>query len=108
VAHTCNPSYSGGKDRENHGSKPAQANISTRSYLEKNPSEKKKGCWSGQGVGAEFNPQYHKKKKKERKKINWTLKLRLESNLQNTKPLELEGEARGGSWIYCLTAKREP
>jgi hypothetical protein len=29
VAHICNPSYSGGReDREDHGSKPAQANSS--------------------------------------------------------------------------------
>jgi hypothetical protein len=27
VAHTCNPSYSGGRDRENESSKPAQASI---------------------------------------------------------------------------------
>jgi hypothetical protein len=26
VAHTCNPRYSGGRDQEDHGSKPAQAN----------------------------------------------------------------------------------
>jgi hypothetical protein len=26
VAHTCNPSYSGGKDQEDRGSKPAWAN----------------------------------------------------------------------------------
>jgi hypothetical protein len=26
VAHACNPSYSGGRDREGHGSKPAWAN----------------------------------------------------------------------------------
>jgi hypothetical protein len=26
VAHACNPSYSGGRDLEDHGSKPAQAN----------------------------------------------------------------------------------
>jgi hypothetical protein len=25
VAHTYNPSYSGGRDQEDHGSKPAQA-----------------------------------------------------------------------------------
>jgi hypothetical protein len=25
VAHACNPSYSGGRDQEDHGSKPAQA-----------------------------------------------------------------------------------
>jgi hypothetical protein len=28
VTHTCNPSYSGGRDQENHGWKPAQANSS--------------------------------------------------------------------------------
>jgi hypothetical protein len=26
VAHACNPSYSGGRDEEVHGSKPARAN----------------------------------------------------------------------------------
>jgi hypothetical protein len=26
VAHACNPSYSGGSDQEDSGSKPAQAN----------------------------------------------------------------------------------
>jgi hypothetical protein len=26
VAHTCKPSYSGGRDQEDHGSKPAVAN----------------------------------------------------------------------------------
>jgi hypothetical protein len=28
VAHTCNPSYSGGRDQEDHGSKPAWGNSS--------------------------------------------------------------------------------
>jgi hypothetical protein len=28
VAHTYNPSYSGGSDQEDHGSKPTQANNS--------------------------------------------------------------------------------
>jgi hypothetical protein len=28
VAHTCNPSYSGGKDQEDCGSKPGQTNSS--------------------------------------------------------------------------------
>jgi hypothetical protein len=27
VAHSCNSDYSGGKDQEDHSSKPAQANI---------------------------------------------------------------------------------
>jgi hypothetical protein len=28
MAHTYNPSYSGGRDQEDHGLKPAQANSS--------------------------------------------------------------------------------
>jgi hypothetical protein len=28
VAHACNPSYSGGRDQEDHGWKPAPANSS--------------------------------------------------------------------------------
>jgi hypothetical protein len=35
VVHVCNPSYSGGRDQEDHGSKPAQAHSSVRPYLEK-------------------------------------------------------------------------
>jgi hypothetical protein len=44
VAHACNPSYSGSRDQEDHGSKPAQAKSSTRPYLEKkNPSQRRAG-----------------------------------------------------------------
>jgi hypothetical protein len=35
MAHACNSSYSGGRDQENHGSKPVLANSSVRPYLEK-------------------------------------------------------------------------
>jgi hypothetical protein len=35
VAHTYNPSYSGGRDQEDHGSKPAQANSSRGPILKK-------------------------------------------------------------------------
>jgi hypothetical protein len=35
VVHTRNPSYSGHRDQEDRGSKPAQANSSVRPYLEK-------------------------------------------------------------------------
>jgi hypothetical protein len=35
VAHACNPSYSGGRDQEDCGSKPALANSSARPYLQK-------------------------------------------------------------------------
>jgi hypothetical protein len=35
VAHACTPSHSGGRDQENHVSKPAQANSSTKPCLKK-------------------------------------------------------------------------
>jgi hypothetical protein len=35
VAHDCNPSYSGGRDQEDLGSKPVQTNSSARLYLKK-------------------------------------------------------------------------
>jgi hypothetical protein len=35
VAHVCNPSYSGGTDQENQGSKPALSKQFGRPYLEK-------------------------------------------------------------------------
>jgi hypothetical protein len=35
VAQACNPSYSGGRDQEDCSLKPAQANSSSRPYLEK-------------------------------------------------------------------------
>jgi hypothetical protein len=42
VAHTCNPSYSGGRDQEDGSSKPAQAD-SSQDPISKNASQKKKG-----------------------------------------------------------------
>jgi hypothetical protein len=35
LASACNPSYSGGRDQDDHSSKPAQANSSMRPYLKK-------------------------------------------------------------------------
>jgi hypothetical protein len=42
VSHTYNPSYSGGRDQEDHGSKPACAN-SLRDPISKNTLTKKGG-----------------------------------------------------------------
>jgi hypothetical protein len=39
VAHACNPSFLGGRDQEDLGSKPVQAN-SSRDPIWKNPSQK--------------------------------------------------------------------
>jgi hypothetical protein len=61
VAHTCNPSYSGGRDQEDWSSKPAQAN-SFRDLILKKPFTKRAGGVA-QGVGPKFKPQYWKKKK---------------------------------------------
>jgi hypothetical protein len=50
VAHACNPSYSGGRDEENHSSKSAQAN-SSRDLISKKPITKK-----GWQSGLRFRP----------------------------------------------------
>jgi hypothetical protein len=79
VAHACNPSYSGGRDQEDHGSKLAPANCSSgrswfkagpgklfvRPYLE-NTHDKKKGWWSGSRFSS--TPKTKKKKKKKKRK----------------------------------------
>jgi hypothetical protein len=41
VVHTCNPSCSGGRNQENHSSKPARAN-NLRDLISKNPIRKKR------------------------------------------------------------------
>jgi hypothetical protein len=64
VAHACNPSYSGGRDQEDLGLKPAWAN-SSQDLISKNPSKKSGGGAGGaaQGVGPELKPQYQQQKK---------------------------------------------
>jgi hypothetical protein len=61
VAHTHNPSYSGGRDQGDHGSKPAWAN-SVWDPISKNPSQKRAGGVD-QGESPEFKPQHCKKNK---------------------------------------------
>jgi hypothetical protein len=63
VAHACNPSYSGGRDQEDHGLKPTRANSSARPYLKK-LFTKNRTSGMAVGEGPEFKPQYSKKKKK--------------------------------------------
>jgi hypothetical protein len=58
VAHTCNPSNSGGRDQEDRGSKPARANSLQDLTLKKRFA--KIGLTD---VAQEFKPQYWKKKK---------------------------------------------
>jgi hypothetical protein len=61
VVHACNPSYAGGRNQEDHGSKLAQANSSLRPYLEKNLQKNRAGGVV-QDEGHEFKPQYCKKR----------------------------------------------
>jgi hypothetical protein len=56
VSYICNPSYSGGRDQEDHSSKPAWAN-SSRDPISIKPITKK-GWWSGS------SPSTAKKEKK--------------------------------------------
>jgi hypothetical protein len=58
MAHTYNPSYLGGRDQEDHGSKPASGN-SSQDPIKKAHHEKAGGV--AQGVGPEFKPPYCKK-----------------------------------------------
>jgi hypothetical protein len=55
VAHAYNPSYLGGRDQEDCGSKPAEANSSWEPIF-KNPSQKRAGGVT-QDIGPEFKPQ---------------------------------------------------
>jgi hypothetical protein len=67
VAHACNPSHSRrGRDQEDPGSEPTWAN-SLHDPISKNSSQKRAGRVA-HGVGLEFKPQYHKKKKIQRTK----------------------------------------
>jgi hypothetical protein len=71
VTHTCNPGYSGGREQEDRGSKPAPENSSTIPYL-KNPFTKiglvewlkVKALSSSPSTAKKTNPQYCKKNKK--------------------------------------------
>jgi hypothetical protein len=64
VAHACNPSYSGGRDQEDGGSKQS-GQIVHETLSQKNPSPKRAGGVA-QGEGPEFKAQYCKKKKKKK------------------------------------------
>jgi hypothetical protein len=67
VAHPCNPSYSGGRDQEDHSSKPAQANSSTRPYLKKPFTKIRLVEWL-KVKALSSNPSAKKKKKKKGKR----------------------------------------
>jgi hypothetical protein len=61
-AGACSPSYLGGRDQEDHGSKPAQAN-SSQDPISKIPNTHKKRVGGvAQGGGPEFKLLYNKTK----------------------------------------------
>jgi hypothetical protein len=61
MAHACNPSYSGSKDKEDCGLKPAQANSSEDTITRKKNHKNRAGRVA-QGEGPEFKIQYLKRK----------------------------------------------
>jgi hypothetical protein len=75
MAHTNNHSYSGGRDQEDCGSKPAQANSSMRPYLEKPFTKIGLVEWCKVKALSSSPSTTKKKKKKERKKKKKTEKV---------------------------------
>jgi hypothetical protein len=73
VAHTCNPSYSGGRDQEDCGLKPTWAN-SSRDPISKKTLHKKLDWWSD----SRCRPWVQAPPKKEKKKSFWKLVNELE------------------------------
>jgi hypothetical protein len=63
VAYNSNPSYLGGRNQEDCGSKAARANSSRDSILKKSITKKRAGGVA-QVIGPEFKLQYREKKKK--------------------------------------------
>jgi hypothetical protein len=86
--HTCNPSYSGGRDQEDHSSKPTWAN-SSRDPISKKPNTKKRAGGVAEGVGPEFCTLSTGKKKK-KKTSNQKKKFQREA----THPFQGAGESK--------------
>jgi hypothetical protein len=61
LAHSCNSSYSRGRDQEDHGSKPAWANSSQDPMLKNTVTNK--GWWCGSRKALSSNPSTAKRKK---------------------------------------------
>jgi hypothetical protein len=63
VAYARNPSYSQGRDQEDHGSKSAWVNH-LQDPISKRIHHKNRAGGVAQGVGTDFKPQYCKKQKR--------------------------------------------
>jgi hypothetical protein len=62
LTHTCNPTYSGGRDQEDRSSKPTWAS-SSQDPISKKKKSQKRTCGVTQGVGPEIKLQHWGKKK---------------------------------------------
>jgi hypothetical protein len=72
VAHACNPSYSGGRDQEDRGSKSDQTNSFRNPISKKKKKSQKQDCVEWLKVeGSEFKPQHRKKSKNKKKREIW-------------------------------------
>jgi hypothetical protein len=70
MAHSYNPRYSGGRDQKDQGSKPARANSSTRTYLEKSFTKIGLVKWlKVKALSSSPKLQYCKKKKKKNQQM---------------------------------------
>jgi hypothetical protein len=69
VAHACNPSYSGGRDQEDHSSKSAQANSSQDPILKTLITKKGLVEWLQVKALSSSPSTTKKKKKKENAKL---------------------------------------
>jgi hypothetical protein len=67
VIHPCNPSYSGGRDQEDRGSKPARTNSSRDPVLKKPFT--KKGWWGNSRHRPRVQTLNTARKKKKRKRF---------------------------------------
>jgi hypothetical protein len=61
VAHARNPSYSGDRDHEDRGLKPAQTN-SSRDPISEKAHHKKRAGGVVQGIGPKFKKNYNRRK----------------------------------------------
>jgi hypothetical protein len=71
VAHTCNPSYTGRRDQEDHGSEPDQAN-SLQDPIRKKSITKRAGRVA-QGLGPEFKLHHTPNTNTQRKWCGWIM-----------------------------------
>jgi hypothetical protein len=102
VAHPYNPSYSGGRDWEDHNSKPALANGSWNPILKKPFT--KKSWWSGSRCRPWVKASVPQKKKK-KEVIAFLLYKNLQMYLQETTNIQyMSKQFRNWSFYLVITS----